>query len=262
MLKQTIQKILVGFDGNQSVQQPEKAVIIDIIEKMRFILFLEYFAKGDDVETQLERALERVFTALKNQGVSEETASGFIAAIPEMREELKTDIDAAYDGDPAAYSKAEIVISYPGLFAVMVQRMAHRLYLWEVPLIPRMMTEYAHSITGIDIHPGASIGRHFFIDHGTGIVVGETTIIGNYVKIYQGVTLCALSTRGGQKLKSVKRHPTLGDYVTVYSGASILGGDTVVGEGAVIGGNAFVTKSIPGQTRVSVKNPELQLKNT
>ena len=139
--------------------------------------------------------------------------------------------------------------------------MAHELHLLKVPLIPRMMTEYAHSLTGIDIHPGATIGKYFFIDHGTGVVIGETTRIGDKVKLYQGVTLGALSTRGGQSLRGAKRHPTLEDSVTVYSGASILGGDTVIGTGAVIGSNAFITSSVPPHTRVSIKNPELQFKD-
>jgi serine O-acetyltransferase len=143
----------------------------------------------------------------------------------------------------------------------MVNRLAHVLHELHVPLIPRIMTEHAHSVTGIDIHPGAVIGHYFFIDHGTGIVIGETTIIGNHVKIYQGVTLGALSTRGGQVLKDVKRHPTIESHVTIYSGASILGGQTVIGEGVVIGSNAFVTKSVPEKTKVSVKNPELQYKS-
>ena len=129
-----------------------------------------------------------------------------------------------------------------------------------VPLIPRIMTEYAHSLTGIDIHPGASIGHHFFIDHGTGVVIGETTVIGNYVKLYQGVTLGALSTRGGQALKAAKRHPTIEDGVTIYSGASILGGETIIGEGVIVGSNAFITKSVPRKTKVSIKIPELQYK--
>jgi serine O-acetyltransferase len=155
----------------------------------------------------------------------------------------------------------EIIFSYPGLFAVLVHRAAHELYKLKIPMLPRMMSEHAHSRTGVDIHPGATIGESFFIDHGTGIVIGETVIVGRNVKIYQGVTLGALSTRGGQSLKGVKRHPTLEDGVTVYSGASVLGGDTVIGEGATINGNAFVTQSVPPHTRVNVKNPELQYRN-
>jgi serine O-acetyltransferase len=174
---------------------------------------------------------------------------------------MTEDVSAAFDSDPAATNLDEIITSYPGIYAITIYRLAHILYELEVPLIPRIMTEYAHNDTGIDIHPGAVIGHHFFIDHGTGIVIGETTIIGNHVKIYQGVTLGGLSTRGGQNLKGAKRHPTIEDHVTIYSGASILGGGTIIGEGVVIGSNAFVTKSVPEKTKVSVKNPELQFKS-
>ena len=142
------------------------------------------------------------------------------------------------------------ILTYPGFFAVFVHRIAHFLFSENVPFIPRMMSEYAHSITGIDIHPGAEIGEHFFIDHGTGVVIGETAVVGNHVKLYQGVTIGALSTKKGQELKNVKRHPTIGDSVTIYSGATILGGDTVIGEGSVIGGNSFIVKSVPAKTVV------------
>ena len=169
-------------------------------------------------------------------------------------------MQAAFDGDPAAYYKDDIVYSYPGLYAITVNRLAHELYLLEVPMIPRIMTEYAHNVTGIDIHPGAVIGKYFFIDHGTGVVIGETTVIGENVKIYQGVTLGALSTRGGQKLRGAKRHPTIEDNVVIYSGASVLGGETVIGENAIIGSNAFVTKSIGKNSRVSIKNQELSIR--
>ena len=182
----------------------------------------------------------------------------FLRRIPEIREYLATDVEAFYDGDPAAESIDEIIFAYPGLYAVTIYRYAHVLYEMKVPLIPRIMTELAHSKTGIDINPGAKIGKYFMIDHGTGIVVGETTEIGEHVKIYQGVTLGALSTSGGRKLFNKKRHPTIEDYVTIYSGASILGGDTVIGRGAVIGGNVFLTKSIAPDTKVSVKNQELR----
>ncbi|MCL2052959.1 MAG: serine acetyltransferase [Oscillospiraceae bacterium] len=262
MIKEITEYILNDFDRSAVEKQPKKAAVCVIIEKMRLILFPECFGSGvHDTEYGLGHALEEVYAELKSQGVPAEKAESFMRKIPSLRECLKTDVEAAYEGDPAACSKAEIIISYPGLFAAMVQRIAHELYLLNVPMIPRIMTEYAHSITGIDIHPGASIGNYFFIDHGTGVVIGETTTIGNHVKIYQGVTLGALSTRGGQKLRGVKRHPTLEDYVTVYSGASILGGETVIGKNVTIGSNAFVIKSVPTQTRVSVKNPELQFKN-
>lgn len=181
----------------------------------------------------------------------------FLSTLPEIQAMLATDVQAAYDGDPAAKSFPEVILSYPGILAITIHRLAHQLYLLRTPLIPRMMSEYAHSITGIDIHPGAEIGRYFFIDHGTGVVIGETTVIGEHVKIYQGVTLGALSTSGGQKLRSVKRHPTLGDHVTVYGGATILGGDTVIGSNVVIGGNVFVTRSVDASTKVVMNTPEL-----
>ena len=181
----------------------------------------------------------------------------YLNKLPKIRAFIETDVQAAYDGDPAAYNKDEIIYSYPGLYAILVNRLAHELFVLGVPLIPRVMTEHAHSKTGIDIHPGATIGKYFFIDHGTGIVIGETTEIGDYVKVYQGVTLGALSTRGGQNLRGKKRHPTICDNVTIYSGASILGGETVVGKGVVVGGNAFITTSIPEGAKVSVKSQEL-----
>ena len=189
---------------------------------------------------------------------AEEITFEFLGKLPKIREYVETDVQAAFDGDPAAYNKDEIIYSYPGLYAIIVNRLAHELFLLGVPLIPRIMTEHAHSKTGIDIHPGASIGRYFFIDHGTGIVIGETTTIGDNVKVYQGVTLGALSTRGGQSLKNKKRHPTIEDNVTIYSGASILGGQTVVGRNAVIGGNAFITSSVPEGAKVSIGNQELR----
>ncbi len=190
----------------------------------------------------------------------EQLSLKFLDRLTKIRELIQTDLDAAYEGDPAAFNKPEIIFSYPGLFAIMVNRIAHELYLLGVPVLPRIMTEYAHTVTGIDIHPGATLGRYFFIDHGTGIVVGETAIIGDNVKIYQGVTIGALSTRGGQKLNGKKRHPTIEDNVTIYAGASILGGETVIGHDSVIGGNAFITASIPANTRVSIKNLELEYK--
>lgn len=190
-----------------------------------------------------------------------EIAFSFIEKIPCIREYIDTDLQAEFDGDPAAYSKDEIVYSYPGFYAIVVYRIAHELVKLNVPLIPRMMSEYAHSLTGIDINPGATIGKYFFIDHGTGIVIGETTEIGEHVKLYQGVTLGALSTRKGQLLKGKKRHPTIGDNVTIYSGASILGGQTVIGEGAVIGANVFITSSIPAGAKISIKDQELSVES-
>ncbi len=185
----------------------------------------------------------------------------FLKMIPTVREYLDTDLEAFFDGDPAAESRDEIILCYPGFYAITVFRMAHELYRLGVPMLPRIMTEYAHGQTGIDINPGATVGKYFFIDHGTGIVIGETTIIGDHVKVYQGVTLGALSTKGGRKLQNNKRHPTIEDNVTIYSGASILGGETVIGHDSIIGGNVFITSSIDPGTRVTVKNQELRFDN-
>ncbi|MBR2191077.1 MAG: serine acetyltransferase, partial [Eubacterium sp.] len=178
----------------------------------------------------------------------------FFERIPSVREYVDTDVEAFIEGDPAAYNKNEIILSYPGLYAITVYRLAHVLQQLRVPLIPRIMTEYAHSKTGIDINPGATIGKYFFIDHGTGIVVGETTIIGDRAKVYQGVTIGALSTRDVIGLKGEKRHPTIEDDVTIYSGASILGGETVIGKGSVIGSNAFITEPIPAGSKIKFEN--------
>ncbi len=184
----------------------------------------------------------------------------FIERIPYLRMMMQTDLEAHYRGDPAAYNHDQIVVSYPGFYAIMIYRMAHEMHLLKIPMLPRMMSEYAHRETGIDINPAATIGKHFFIDHGTGVVIGETTEIGDNVKIYQGVTLGALSTRGGQMLKGVKRHPTIGNGVTIYSNASILGKDTIIGDGSTIGSNVFITGSVPPNSRVSIRIPELVVK--
>jgi serine O-acetyltransferase len=174
----------------------------------------------------------------------------FLASLPRVRDLLQTDIEAAYAGDPAALSKEEVIVAYPFVEAIAVQRMAHELYLKNIPLIPRIMTEWAHTRTGMDLHPGAQIGTHFFVDHCTGTVVGETTIIGSHVKMYQGVGLVAKSLAAGQQLRGQKRHPTLEDRVTIYAGATIMGGDTVVGEGSTIGANVFLTSSVPPNSLV------------
>jgi len=187
-------------------------------------------------------------------------ALDFLQKIPETRRTIAKDVLAAFKGDPAAKSYDEIVFCYPGLFAIAVYRMAHLLFKQGVPLLPRMMTEYAHTLTGIDIHPGASIGGEFFIDHGTGVVIGETCIIGNRVTLYQGVTLGALSfprDESGDIVRGAKRHPTIEDDVVIYSGATILGGDTVIGEKCVIGGNVWLTESVPSGTKVSLAQPKL-----
>ena len=269
------------IDKMDLFRHPDKEIIIDIIQKLQRIVFPGYSrdknyriynAKHnlsmliEDVMFNLNRQITLVLQ-LGGMGAEEadrqaqKTSLAFFARIPEIRDLVQMDLKAAYDGDPAATSMAEIIFSYPGLFAIMVFRLAHALWELKVPLLPRIMTEYAHSVTGIDIHPGATIGKYFFIDHGTGIVIGETTEIGDNVKIYQGVTLGALSTRGGQDLRGKKRHPTIEDNVTIYAGASVLGGCTVIGRDCVIGSNAFITHSVPACTTVSIKNQELQMKS-
>jgi serine O-acetyltransferase len=174
----------------------------------------------------------------------------FLESLPRLRELLKTDAEAAYKGDPAALSLEEVIVAYPFMEAIAVQRLAHELYLKNIALIPRIMTEWAHARTGMDLHPGAQIGSHFFVDHCTGTVVGESSIIGDHVKMYQGVGLVAKSLAAGQLLRGQKRHPTIEDYVTIYAGATIMGGDTVVGEGSTIGANVFLTSSVPPQSLV------------
>ena len=169
----------------------------------------------------------------------------FLDNLPHLRELLQTDVEAAFNGDPAALSREEVIVAYPFVEAIAVQRLAHELYKKQVPLIPRIMTEWAHGRTGMDLHPGARIGSHFFVDHCTGTVVGETTVIGNHVKMYQGVGLVAKSLAAGQALRGQKRHPTIENHVTIYAGATIMGGDTVVGESSTIGANVFLTASVP-----------------
>ena len=185
----------------------------------------------------------------------------FLANIPAVRRMLAGDVQAAFDGDPAAGSTDETLFSYPGIFAIMVQRLAHEFYVANVPLLPRIMTEHAHSLTGIDIHPGAQLGERLFIDHGTGVVIGETTAIGKNVKIYQGVTLGALAPAYGQALRGQKRHPTIEDDVTIYAGATILGGDTVIGQGSTIGGNVFITASVAPHNQVIAEPAKLKIRD-
>ena len=174
----------------------------------------------------------------------------FLGGIPQVRELLKTDVEAAFQGDPAAGASDEVILSYPFIEAIAVQRSAHVLYALGVPLIPRMMTEWAHSRTGIDIHPGAHIGSHFFIDHGTGVVIGETSVLGSHAKLYQGVSLIARSLAGGQALRGQKRHPSLEDNVTIYANATIMGGDTIIGAGSTVGASVFLTHSVPPRSLV------------
>ena len=270
-----------NIDKMDLFNQPSKEEIIAIVEDLLKIVYPGYYRDRsykiyniksnstvtiEDVAYHLNKQilLALKYTAKEENDVEKLTEQAekdtvtFLKKIPDVRAMLETDLEAAFQGDPAAKYRDEIILSYPGMFAITVNRLAHELFLLEVPLLPRIMTEYAHSITGIDIHPGATIGKYFFIDHGTGVVVGETTVIGDRVKIYQGVTLGALSTRGGQKLRDVRRHPTIEDDVTIYSGASILGGETVVGKNSVIGSNVFITSSIPADTKVSMKDQDLR----
>ncbi len=275
----TANDVTVRIDAENIVN---KKIIIEVIEELRKIIYPGFFdtnrVRSDYIEYLIGERVEFIQYHLRKQiarvmgsedmcegcpksnftGKAEEIVYQFLEKIPQIREYLYTDVQAAYDGDPAAYSTDEIIFSYPGIYAITVYRIAHELVLLDVPLIPRIMTEYVHGLTGIDINPGATIGKYFCIDHGTGIVIGETTTIGDHVKIYQGVTLGALSTRRGQLLKGEKRHPTIGNNVTIYSGTSVLGGDTVIGDGVTIGGNAFIVNSIPAGMKVNVKNPELQ----
>ena len=272
------------IDEDKMFEYPDKDVVIDILEKLKVVIYPGYYPNNHyrtyTVRNNISILLEDIIYNLKKQTAivlrytprfegsdaqtiaaeAERVTFAFLETIPKIRAYIETDIQAFYDGDPAAYNKDEIICTYPGLYAIFSNRIAHELFLLGVPLIPRIMTEHAHSLTGIDIHPGTTIGKYFFIDHGTGIVIGETTEIGNNVKIYQGVTLGALSTRGGQNLRGQKRHPTIHDNVTIYSGASILGGDTVIGKNVVIGGNAFITASIPEGAKVSVKSQELMFR--
>ena len=264
------------IDRMDILSQPDKDVVIDIITKLRRIVYPGYFRDKDyriyNAKHNLSMLIEDVMFNLSRQVAlvlqstgeaepkvkADELCLAFLGQLPQVRQLVQTDLQAAFDGDPAASGKAEIIFSYPGLFAITVYRLAHVLHQLGVPMIPRIMTEHAHSVTGIDIHPGASIGDYFFIDHGTGIVIGETTVIGRRVKIYQGVTLGGLSTRGGQSLRGTKRHPTIGDDVTIYANAAILGGNTVIGHNCVIGASAFITESVPPCTTVSMKDRPME----
>jgi serine O-acetyltransferase len=189
-----------------------------------------------------------------------EVSREFVTRLPRVRAALAEDVEAAFEGDPAAKSFAEIIVAYPSIFAISIYRLAHVLVELGVPQIPRIMSEHAHARTGVDIHPGATIGRRFFIDHGTGVVIGESSEIGNDVRLYHGVTLGAFSPRRGQTIKGTKRHPTLGDDVTIYPGATILGGDTVIGSGSVVNGNAYVTESVPPGSRVVPEAPRHEVR--
>ena len=276
------------FDHISLVSIPSQEKIVEIVQQARRILFPGYFTDTKLHSANLEYYIGKETTELydklagqitmairhdckRNQlpctqcdELGHQSALAFIKSLPHVTMTLATDIRSTLSGDPASKSPDEIIFCYPGLLATLIFRMAHELYLLNIPTIPRIMTEYAHSLTGIDIHPGATIGSGFFIDHGTGVVIGETTIIGKNVRIYQGVTLGALSLPrdAGEKMRNTKRHPTIEDNVVVYSNTTILGGKTVIGEGSIIGGNIWLTESVATGTKVLLKRPELIYTNS
>ncbi len=266
---------------------PSREKAIDLLQRCQDILFPGYFRHQDIDKVNLEYRMGLEVSALYDRMATEITyairhecmrhnqscqhcdqqgkqkAFSFLQSLGNIRKILATDVRAAYEGDPATHSYDEIIFCYPGILAITIYRIAHRLYELEIPILPRLMTEHAHSVTGIDIHPGAEIGESFFIDHGTGVVIGQTCKIGTQVKIYQGVTLGALSFKrdeAGNLDRDSKRHPTLEDNVTVYSGTTILGGDTVIGKNSVVGGNVWLTKSVPANSKVLLNPPELIIK--
>ena len=257
--------------GTHACPPPDRLEIVKVIHELQALLFpmafrREYPDMAD--ETLLSRALYRlrdqVAAAMRFQDLGEEAAregadriiAGFAKRLPEIKRLLLLDVEALYEGDPAASCREEVMVTYPGFRAISIFRIAHELYTLRAPLIPRIMTEYAHEKTGIDIHPGATVGEYFFIDHGTGIVVGETTVIGDHVKLYQGVTLGAKSfelDEHGNPVKNIKRHPNIGNHVVIYANATILGGDTVIGDNCVIGGNTWLTSSVEAGSVVAYR---------
>jgi serine O-acetyltransferase len=259
-IEQLLQLVFPGFFGKQGLTSDnlpyrtgEIALqLADVMfDQIRFCLRYRIDRPDDSLDKdcmQCDRDAARI-------------TAEFFDRIPAVREMLQLDVQAAFDSDPAAVSTDETIFCYPGILAITVQRLSHELYVRNVPLLPRIWCELAHSRTGIDMHPGAKLGSSFFIDHGTGIVIGETAVIGNNVKLYQGVTLGALSPAAGQKLRGTRRHPTIEDNVTIYAHATILGGDTVIGKGATIGGNVFITESVPPATLVVMEKPKLQYRD-
>lgn len=247
-----------------ALQLPSKQAVRNITKQLLHLMFPGFYDGDPLAGKPLNKAIQEQVTEIYailvpeirkavafhspecgEEKDAEKIVQSFIVRLASIRQILSTDVEAAYDSDPAAASLEEIILSYPGIEAIAIHRLSHELHRLGVPLIPRMMAEWAHSHTGIDIHPGATIGSHFFIDHGTSVVIGETCEIGHHVKIYHGVTLGARSTYPAEKLRGKKRHPTIQDHVTIYPGTTILGGETVIGEGSVIGGNVFLMESIP-----------------
>lgn len=261
LITDLLELIYPGFIGRQHLTKHNVAFHVgDLLPRISETAFRQihlclcYAAESSDATKSPAATCEQQ---------ARELTLSFLESIPAIREMLAGDVQAAYDGDPAALNVDEVILAYPGLLAISVHRLSHSLYDLEVPLMPRIMAEWAHAQTGIDIHPGARIGRNFFIDHGTGVVIGETTDIGNLVKVYQGVTLGALSfpkDERGRVIRKAKRHPTVGDGVTLYANAIVLGGETVIGENSVIGGSVFLTSSVPPDSVVTFKPPELRLK--
>ena len=254
-------------------RMPSRDTVIEIIRDCQKLFFPVYYGNRDLLKLPPEQysalLMEHIHEKLtaqialtmseceENDARAYDIASDFVARLPSIQEMLMKDLAANFDGDPAAYSMEEVLLSYPGMFAIFIYRIAHELYTRKVAMIPRMMSEYAHSQTGIDINPGATIGEYFFIDHGTGVVVGETSIIGDNVKLYQGATLGALSPAGMPTNPGIRRHPKVGNNVVLYANSTLLGGATEIGDNVIVGGNAFLTSSVESDTIVSVKTPEL-----
>lgn len=263
-------KCVENFPKNNSLL-PCRKNIINLIKDIRNLIYPGFFncidnnleevnaSLYDDITKILTLEISKAINLANLEANADYLCNQFMNQLDNLCEILKTDLNATFEGDPAAFDYNEIILTYPGLFAISVYRIAHILYELGIPYLPRIMMEYAHSKTGIDIHPGATIGPYFFIDHGTGIVIGETTTIGHHVRIYQGVTLGALSLGRGQKLKGSKRHPSIGNYVTIYSGASILGGDTIIGDNVIVGANTYILESIPANHIVRLSKVDMDI---